>query len=284
MARKTRDSSIATPIENQLHHSLAKLNRNLLFVSISVPSVFVNVTDESKSDEMNTIIALHCEDFSLSIHQRQNDARISFRLDRALFESPLGTDIQCGFLDENAFAKQFNVDEQSFVSMVVELQKRTKSKTSESSKVKLKLNVGPIEVLGHSLLNTISNLQSLQVVDSNLNPTDLQPESDVMMKIARAIMGSNADMAAIKGHQSRDFDLNFNSLYICFDSGWNASKVKNADAVPYNKASSFSILSLVDINIRFARRPCRILKTCGQLDFRVTDVQLHDLSRVRVLY
>ena len=133
--------------------------------------------------------------------------------------------------------------------------------------MKLKLNVGPIEVLGHSLLNTISNLQSLRVVDPNLNPTDLQPESDVIMKITRAIMGSNADMAAIKGHRSRDFDLNFNSLYICFDSGWNASKVKNADAVPYNKASSFSILSLVDINIRFARRPCRILKTCGQLDF-----------------
>jgi hypothetical protein len=263
------DSSftISSPTKTPGHHSLTMLNRDLVFISITLSSIETNVIDADES------ISLLCERISLSFHQRQFDTRVRFGLERAYVMALSKTVIQCGYLEESSIARRMVkvVNNEAFVRVVAEVKRQNKSKSS----VKVKLIVGPIELAAHSLVNImrspmISNLQALQIFNTKpKSPETQKPHSpdDVITKLINIIIGSTAtDVSSVGLTKSHDIDLQLNSLNICLADN-----------------EYLSLLTLTGVNIRVARRllPCWSSNTRGQVDLRVSNIQLYDLSKVR---
>lgn len=263
VARKMRES--VSPTKNA-HHTLAKLNRDLHFVSVTISSVTLVVSecDEYIRGKEREIVSLHLEQLSFSSHHRQIDKRLRFGLDRLSASAHgIGTIAQCGYLDESAIARRaVKVDDESyFIRSAAELRQN-----KSLSKLKLKLKVGSTELAANSLVEIIPSLKAIHVGSQQTKPAAYKPPlqaSDPMTKIASAIMGCS-DVAACEEQQSYDIDFQFNSLHISI-----------ADC------EDLSLLSVSGMNMRLARR-LKQSKSRGQVDFGLSNFQLHYLSMVRI--
>lgn len=272
--RETNTSTLSpTKISRQGHHTLTKQNRDLLFTSATVSSFALNVTamDRSSPNDLDEqeCVRFVCNQLTLSFHRRQIDQRIRFGVKDAFVNSSrCGKFIQCGHLDENAFAGRVReVQNEGFLRIAAEVRKHSKPKSERRplSKVKLKLNFGPVEIDAQSMVDALKNLQSLQVEPkpSQITQQYQIKKSDPMEKLVGLLMGSTE---LSSGQQSHDIDLRFNSLDILLAS----------DGVA-------SLFTITGMSIRLARRyyPHSLPKPRGQLDFRIINVQLHDVSWVR---
>jgi hypothetical protein len=206
----------------------------------------------------------------LSIHHRQIDTRLKLCLDRSTVSHGAGTAVQCGYLDDTAFVRQSPVKivEERCLCIAAEIQRHSKPKSGQSPKVKIKVCFGPIELAPHAFMDTISLLKTLNV-DQNSKRRTLKPQnhtSDAMSKLAKLVMGSS-DVAAFEIQRSTDIDLQFNLVTFC---------LKNDD--------SLSLMTCTGVTVRLARRvsPISLLKTRGQLDIRVSNFQVYQISKVSI--
>lgn len=272
--RETYSSTVSpTKTPGQGHHTLTKQNRDFLFTSVTISSFELNVTEVvgSTSDVVNEqgIVLFVCQQLTLSIHRRQIDQRIRFGLKDASAISPkCGKLIQCGYLDESAFARRVReVQDERFIRIAAEVCRKNESKSEQRPrlKVKLKLNVGPVEIVAQSLVDTLENLISLQVESKTGRQIKKSHDnkSDSMAKLIGVLMGSSELSSS---RQSYDIDLQLRSLDIYLAN----------DDTP-------SLFTITGISIRLARRcsPHCLLKSRGQFDFRIVNVQLHSMSWVR---
>jgi hypothetical protein len=150
------------------------------------------------------------------------------------------------------------IDEESFF---IRLAAETRNR---DSRLKLKLNVGPVEFAADSFVDLIPQLKALRIKPQS-TPQASKPPTDVVAKLTGAMMGSDT---AFGGHKSHDIDLQLSSINISL-----------ADC------KSMSLLSLSGINMRLARRvsPSCPQQNRSQFDFRVNSIMLHDV-KVRTPY
>jgi hypothetical protein len=261
-ARKNRATSYTTsPTKNPGHHTLTKLNRDLLFISFTIASMTVKVSvvdtdehilmDQRKERE---ILFTTFENLALSAHRRQIDTRIRIGLDQAFMASPSETVAQCGCLDERSIARRVvKIDQESFIRIAAESRNR-------DSRLKLKLKIGPVEFAADSFVDLIPQLTSLRT--KRQIPKAAKAPSDVVTKLTCAVMGSS--YTAFEGQKSHDIDLQLSSINISLADHKN-----------------MALFSVAGMNVRLARRvsPLCPHQSRGQCDFRVNNVMLHDLSK-----